>query len=140
MSDPFIPQRPVVTAYPKMPAAFAEAEAIAAYLNEKGLDAPYGSLYEEGLRKRIKNGDFDLLIAVGGDGTILRAGHLCAPHNIPILGINLGRFGFLIQVQQSEWRDMLERLFKGEAWMENRMMLRVEHLARRRDRWLVARA
>jgi NAD+ kinase len=97
-------------------------------LHEKGLDAPCGSLYEEGLRKRIKNGDFDLLIAVGGDGTMLRAGHLCAPHNIPILGINLGRFGFLIQVQQSEWRNMLERLFKGEAWMENRMMLRVEHL------------
>ena len=128
MSDPFLPQHPVVTAYPKMPTAFAEAEAIAAYLNEKGLDAPCGSLFEEGLRKRIKNGDFDLLIAVGGDGTMLRAGHLCAPCNIPILGVNLWGLGFLIQVQSTEWRDMLDRLFKGEAWMENRMMLRVEHL------------
>jgi len=127
MSDPFLPQRPVVTAYPKMPAAFAEAEAIAAYLNENGQEAPSGSLYEEGLRKRIKNGEFDLLIAVGGDGTMLRAGHLCAPYGVPILGVNLGRLGFLIQVQQSEWHDMLERLFKGEAWIENRMMLRVEH-------------
>jgi hypothetical protein len=36
MSDPFLPQRPVVTAYPKMPVAYAEAEAIAAYLTEKG--------------------------------------------------------------------------------------------------------
>jgi len=128
MSDPFLPQRPVVTAYPKMPAAFAEAEAIAAYLNENGQEAPSGSLYEEGLRKRIKNGEFDLLIAVGGDGTMLRAGHLCAPYGVPILGVNLGRLGFLIQVQQSEWHDMLERLFKGEAWIENRMMLRVEHI------------
>ena len=128
MSDPFLPQRPVVTAYPKMPAAFAEAKTIAAHLKEKGLDAPYGSLFEEGLRNRIKNNEFDILIAVGGDGTMLRAGHLCAPSSIPILGINLGRLGFLIQVQQSEWRDMLDRLFKGEAWMENRMMLRVEHL------------
>lgn len=128
MSDPFLPQHPVVTAYHKMPAAFAEGEAIAAYLSEKGLEAPYGSLYEEGLRKRIKNNEFDLLIAVGGDGTMLRAGHLCAPSGVPILGINLGRLGFLIQVQQKEWRDMLERLFKGEAWIENRMMLRVEHL------------
>jgi len=92
------------------------------------LDAPYGSLYEEGLRKRIKEHNFDLLIAVGGDGTMLRAGHLCAPLGIPILGINLGRLGFLIQVQQNEWRDMLERLFKGEAWIENRMMLQVEHV------------
>ena len=128
MSDPFTPQRPVVTAYPKMPAAFAEAEAIAAYLNEKGQEAPSGSLYEEGLRKRIKNGEFDLLIAVGGDGTMLRAGHLCAPCGVPILGINLGKLGFLIQVQQNEWRDMFERLFNGEAWIENRMMLRVEHV------------
>jgi NAD+ kinase len=69
-----------------------------------------------------------LLIAVGGDGTMLRAGHLCAPCGVPILGINLGRLGFLIQVQQNEWHDMLERLFKGEAWIENRMMLRVEHI------------
>ena len=128
MSDPFLPQRPVVTAYPKMPAAFAEAEAIATYLNENGQEAPSGSLYAEGLRKRIKNGEFDLLIAVGGDGTMLRAGHLCAPCGVPILGVNLGRLGFLIQVQQNEWHDMLERLFKGEAWIENRMMLRVEHI------------
>jgi NAD+ kinase len=128
MSDPFLPQRPVVTAYPKLPAAFAEAEAIAAYLNEKGVGAPCGSLYDEGLRNRLKKGDFDLLIAVGGDGTMLRAGHLCAPSGVPILGVNLGRFGFLIQVQQNEWREMLERLFKGEAWIENRMMLRVEHI------------
>ena len=128
MPSSFIPQHPVVTAYPKMPAAFAEAEVVAAYLSDKGLEAPYGSLYEEGLRKRIKEHNFDLLIAVGGDGTMLRAGHLCAPLGIPILGINLGRLGFLIQVQQNEWRDMLERLFKGEAWIENRMMLQVEHV------------
>jgi NAD+ kinase len=124
----FIPQRPVVTAYPKLPDAFAEAEAIAAYLKENGLEAPYGSLYDAGLRNRVKNGDFDLLIAVGGDGTMLRAGHLCAPYGVPILGVNLGRLGFLIQVKQNEWPVMLKRLFKGETWIEKRMMLSVEHL------------
>lgn len=128
MSDPFLPQRLVVTAYPKMPAAFAEAEAICNYLNERGIVSACGSLYEKDLRNRTKQGDFDMLIAVGGDGTMLRAGHLCAPYAVPILGVNLGRLGFLIQVQQKEWRDMLERLFKGEAWIENRMMLRVEHI------------
>ena len=117
MPDPFLPQRLVVTAYPKMPAAFAEAEAISNYLTQRGLVSSCGSLYEEDLRKRTKNGEFDMLIAVGGDGTMLRAGHLCAPYGVPILGINLGRLGFLIQVQQKEWRDMLERLFKGEAWI-----------------------
>jgi len=128
MSDPFLPQRPVVTAYPKLPAAYAEAEAVSAYLGERGLQAPCGSLYDEALRNRVKNKEFDLLIAVGGDGTMLRAGHLCAPQGIPILGVNLGRLGFLIQVQQKEWPEMLERMFQGDAWIEDRMMLRVEHV------------
>jgi NAD+ kinase len=44
------------------------------------------------------------------------------------LGINLGRLGFLIQIERGEWREMLERLFKGEAWIEYRMMLYVRHI------------
>lgn len=127
MSSPFIPKRIVVTAYPKMPEAFTEAEAMSAFLKERGLSAPVGSLYDEGLRKRVKQGEFDMLIAVGGDGSVLRAGHLCAPSNVPILGVNLGRLGFLIQIDRKEWRQYLDRLFKGEAWIEDRMMLRAEH-------------
>ncbi len=128
MSVSFIPKRPVVTAYPKMPEAFAEAEAISAFLKEKGMDAPYGSLYNEDLRKRVKKGEFDMLIAVGGDGSVLRAGHLCAPSDVPILGVNLGRLGFLIQVDRKEWREYFVKLLNGEAWIENRMMLRAEHI------------
>lgn len=128
MSSSFIPERIVVTAYPKMPEAFTEAEAMSAYLKEKGMDAPVGSLYDEGLRKRVKRGEFDMLVTVGGDGSVLRAGHLCAPSKVPILGVNLGRLGFLIQIDRKEWRDYFERLFKGEAWIENRMMLNAEHI------------
>ena len=128
MSTSFIPKRIVVTAYPKMPEAFTEAEAMSAFLKEKGMEAPVGSLYDEGLRKRVKKGEFDMLIAVGGDGSVLRAGHLCAPSKVPILGVNLGRLGFLIQIDRKEWRDYFERLLKGEAWIENRMMLRAEHI------------
>jgi NAD+ kinase len=128
MSDAFIPERPVVVAYPKLADAFTEAEAIASYLKSKGLDAPTGSLYDEGLRKRVKKGDFDILIAVGGDGSVLRAGHLCAPSRVPILGVNLGRLGFLIQVDRKDWREYFEKLFNGEAWIENRMMLHADHI------------
>lgn len=126
MSASFIPQRPVVTSYPKLPEAVREAESIAEYFKEKGLEVPVGSLYDESLRKRVKRGEFDMLIAVGGDGTMLRAGHLCAPCSVPILGVNLGRLGFLIQLERSDWRSMFERLLAGEAWIENRMMLRAE--------------
>jgi NAD+ kinase len=128
MPNAFVPERPVVVAYQKMPEAFAEVDLIGRFLKEKGYDAPQGSINDESLRKRVKNGDFDMLIAVGGDGTMLRAGHLCAPYGVPILGIKLGRLGFLIQVESNEWREMLERLFNGEAWIENRTMLSAEHI------------
>jgi len=128
MSESFIPKKPVVTAYPRMPEAFTEAEALSKYLKEKGVDAPFGSLYDEDLRRRVKNHEFDMLIVAGGDGSVLRAGHLCAPLGLPILGVNLGRLGFLIQIDRGEWRDYFDKLFKGEAWIENRMMLHAEHV------------
>lgn len=128
MSAPFIPKRIVVTAYPKMPEAFTEAEAMSAFLRKKGMDAPVGSLYDEDLRRRVKHGEFDMLVAVGGDGSVLRAGHLCAPSGVPILGVNLGRLGFLIQVDRKEWHEYFEKLLNGEAWIENRMMLHADHL------------
>jgi len=127
MPDTFLPARPVVTAYPKMPKAFAEAEAMAKYLKEKGIQAPYGSLYDEDLRKRVRRGEFDLLIMAGGDGSVLRAGNLCAASRTPILGVNLGKLGFLIQVQHNEWREYFDKLLSGEAWIEERMMLHAEH-------------
>jgi NAD+ kinase len=128
MSKSFLPKHPVITAYPKMPEAFAEAEAMSVFLKEKGVDAPFGSLYDSDLRKRVKNGQYDMLIAVGGDGSVLHAGHLCAPSGVPILGVNLGRLGFLIQIERHEWREYFEKLLNGEAWIENRMMLRAEHI------------
>jgi len=128
MSDTYLPKRPVVTAYPRMPEAFAEAEAMSEYLKEKGLDAPFGSLYDEELRARVKNHEFDMLIVAGGDGSVLRAGHLCAPLRVPILGVNLGRIGFLIQVDRHEWREYFDKLLNGEAWIEDRMMLHAEHV------------
>jgi NAD+ kinase len=109
-----------------MPEAAAEAAQIAAFLESHGLAVSQGSLYDESLRSLVSAGNFDLLIALGGDGTILRAGHLCGPSTVPILGINLGHFGFLTEIQASEWRDVLPRLTSGDFWLEKRMMLSVE--------------
>jgi NAD+ kinase len=128
MPDTFIPKRPVIMAYPKMPQAFTEAEEMSLYLKEKNIEAPYGSLYDEDLRKRVRNGEFDILVIAGGDGSVLRAGHLCAPSGVPILGVNLGRIGFLIQVDRKDWREYIDKLFNGEAWIENRMMLHADHI------------
>lgn len=128
MPEAFIPKRPVVTAHQKMSEAFVEAEAMSAYFKDRGIEAPHGSIYDEDLRKRVRNSEFDMLIVAGGDGSVLRAGHLCAPSGVPILGVNLGRIGFLIQVERQDWRQYFDKLLNGEAWIENRMMLHVEHV------------
>jgi NAD+ kinase len=116
----------VVTALPQVPEAALEAEQIASFLQTHDLNTAYGLLYDEGLRSRVMDGEFDLLIALGGDGTMLRAGHLCAPCGVPILGINLGRFGFLTEVKQDSWREALPQLLEGNHWIEQRMMLHAE--------------
>jgi NAD+ kinase len=122
-----VPQNVVVIAHPKVPDAGQEAAQIADYLQTQGVQASHGFLYDERLHKRVKACEFDLLIALGGDGTILRAGHLCAPNDVPLLGINLGRFGFLMEIRKQQWREFLPRLLAGEYWLENRMMLGAEH-------------
>ena len=118
--------RIAVAGHPLVAGAAAEAEAVADFLEGQGAQAAHGLLSDEGLRQRVGEGDFDLLIALGGDGSVLRAGHLCAPCGVPILGINLGRFGFLVEIQRDQWREVLPRLFTGEHWLEHRMMLCAE--------------
>lgn len=116
----------VILAHPQLPEALNEAAQIAAFLQELGIPATHGLLYDTALRQRLKTGEFDLLISLGGDGTVLRAGHLCAPHDVPILAINLGRFGFLTEVKQDQWREVLPRLRTGDYRFEHRMMLHAE--------------
>ena len=100
--------RVAVAAHPQLPQAFVEAENIASFLEARGVQCISGSLYDDALRYQIKVKQVDLLIALGGDGTMLRAGHLCAPHGVPILGINLGKFGFLTAIQRDEWQTSIE--------------------------------
>lgn len=69
--------------------------------------------------------ELDLLVTLGGDGSILRAAHAAAPHGTPILGINLGRVGFLTEAEPEAWQDVLARVLRGDYWIEKRMMLQV---------------
>ena len=124
---PASPQRVIVAAYSKIPDALTEAGSISSFLEKHGLQSTYGTVDDASLRKRVKDGEFDLLIAVGGDGTMLRASHLCAPSSVPILGINMGRLGFLMQFGREQWHSAMEQLLKGEYWLENRMMIRARH-------------
>jgi len=75
---------------------------------------------------RIKR--FDMFITLGGDGTILKAATLIRDFQIPILGINLGRLGFLARVEKSRLKETLTQLSLGRFETERRDMLYVESL------------
>ena len=126
MRGPTKLQNVLVLAHPSLTDAVEQAALISNQVQSQGISSSYGLLYDETLRQKVKAGEIDLLIALGGDGTMLRAGHLCAPHNVPILGINLGRFGFLTEIQMEQWGEVMPRLFSGDYWLEQRMMLRAE--------------
>lgn len=115
--------RAVVVYHPEKKEAIEEATDIAASLRSYGVQADYGLLYDEDLRQRVRSAEFDALIALGGDGSMLRAGHLCGPSGVPVLGINLGKFGFLMEIRQHQWRTFLPQLVRGAYWLEDRMML-----------------
>ena len=119
--------RIAIVSHPKLADAMREAAIASEYLAKKGIQAPHGSLYDEDLRGRVKSGEFDIIIAFGGDGTILRTGHLCAPYDVPILGLNKGRLGFLFQIDDQGWEHTFDQLLTGDFWIEKRMMLSAEH-------------
>ncbi|MEW6275605.1 MAG: NAD(+)/NADH kinase [Bacillota bacterium] len=76
----------------------------------------------------------ECLIVLGGDGTLLNSARQAAPAGIPILGINIGRMGFLTEVDAPDLFFALERLLKGEYAIEGRMML--EARVYRRGKWI----
>lgn len=68
----------------------------------------------------------DCAIVLGGDGTILQTSRELAEYNLPILGVNLGNFGFLAEVEEKEVIDTLRKIHAGEYNIEERMMLEAD--------------
>ena len=68
----------------------------------------------------------DFILVLGGDGTILSVARKAAEKNIPVLGINLGRLGFLAEIEQDALEEGINRLFCGEFLLEERMMIEAD--------------
>jgi NAD+ kinase len=66
-----------------------------------------------------------LVIAAGGDGTILRALKLAHPHDVPVLGVNLGRLAFLAEVQYDDLAASLDAIDRGDFRLEDRATMRL---------------
>ncbi len=67
----------------------------------------------------------DVVVVLGGDGTVLRAIKLLGENQVPILGVNFGKVGFLSEVESWELKEALNRLIAGDYRVESRMMLEV---------------
>jgi NAD+ kinase len=91
---------------------------------------------EKALKKKCKvtlleshlklKGKYDLMVAIGGDGTILRGARAAASLDIPILGVNLGKIGFLSEIKPNEINSAVSKIFSGSYKIDERMMLKAD--------------
>lgn len=76
--------------------------------------------------KENKQGKLDLVVVLGGDGTILRTAKAIAEQQTPIFGINMGNLGFLTSIEISELDEALKKISNGDYNLEERIMLQCE--------------
>ena len=67
--------------------------------------------------------DTDLVICLGGDGTVLCCAATANP--IPILAINLGTFGYITEISVNEWKEAVDRFLEGSYTLSRRLMIHV---------------
>ncbi|MEO8694358.1 MAG: NAD(+)/NADH kinase [Acidimicrobiales bacterium] len=103
-------------------AALQSADELAAWLEGAGHEVrrPDPVETDEGFIDGL-----DLVVSLGGDGSILRSVALVGDHEVPILGVNFGQLGYLTLVEPNEAQSAVERFFAGEFDIEERMLLEV---------------
>jgi NAD+ kinase len=108
-----------------IPFAYQEALKIKTWLEkEKGVSV-YWDEEEESSKNEIRPSPepLDLLVVLGGDGTLLKAARLYGHQGAPILGVNLGGLGFLTEISLEELSQLFEGILQGDYQTENRMVL-----------------
>ena len=116
-----VPRRVGIVAKKASAQASETALHVERFLRGKGVDVL--------LDEKAVGRDSDLVVVLGGDGTLIHAAHLLAGRPAPILGINMGSLGFMTEVPQSEMYHAFELVLAGKATVSPRMKLRV-HLHR----------
>jgi NAD+ kinase len=76
--------------------------------------------------REVIGDEIDLAIVVGGDGTLLNVARDLAPHRVPIIGVNLGRLGFLTDIQAEHMTAEIAKILDGDYQTESRLLLYAE--------------
>jgi NAD+ kinase len=114
---------------PRFPEVKPTLQGVVTWLRERQitvlLDTTSAVMLSEqgGIQKTQLAGKADVLLVLGGDGTILNAARLAAERSIPILGVNMGGLGFLTEVRLDNLYESLERVFANDYVLDERLML-----------------
>ena len=116
-----------VTYHPKSEAARSVAEEIRRRIAAPDRDVWVASAWDDAMREEHVP-ETSLIICCGGDGTVLRAARAVIPYPVPLLGVNLGRLGFLTEITPAELFEKLGDVLGGAGRIETRAMVVTETL------------
>lgn len=97
------------------------ADEISDYLNSREISVDF--LNFEGFSQNKSFKDYDFVVTLGGDGTVLFAARNCVDYEIPLFPINFGEFGFIASVQPEEWKESIDLFLQDKAVIEQRSMI-----------------
>jgi NAD+ kinase len=129
-----------VIAKPNQPHATQAICELLVWLNERGLTLVAGKLpdraqIEEQTRCKIESssteglaGQVDLMIVLGGDGTMIATARQMGDHEVPVLGVNFGTLGYMAEFSIGEMFPALHSILDGDYRLDRRVMFNVEHL------------
>ena len=103
------------------------SDSISIFLEKKEISTKSVSFTEKNFQKPKKD-EYDIIICLGGDGTILKVIHDYHYLNIPFFGINNGHFGFITPFTEHDWQDGLLSFINGECKLSNRIMLDIKQI------------
>ena len=111
--------------HPMVEATQIRAKELEGFLDSRGISVWLCSAWDREKARAQLNGT-DLILTVGGDGTILRAAQAVVPGTTPITGINLGKLGFMTELNAGDVLEKLPSLLEEEGWIDERTMLQAE--------------
>ncbi len=118
------PQRIGVLYNPLSNASVQLSVELSTYLEERGLHVWRGTSHDQ-CTAADEIALLDIMIALGGDGTALRAARIAVPHRIPVLTVALGRLNFLAEMLPTDLYHGLETLLDGGGWLDQRTLIEV---------------
>jgi len=111
--------------HPELEKAKALVAELEELLSTRKISCWHCSAWDEDEARRQVAGS-DLILSIGGDGTILHSARAIIPRSVPLMGINLGQLGFIAELNAAEALSRLPGVINGEGWLDDRAMLEAD--------------